>query len=78
MAPAQHPNQNNHEHFVPLPPAAVELLKKVRCVGGQDLIFAGPEETAVSGFGKVKVEARQQTGGGTRRDTVRRRAVGFA
>ena len=46
--------KNRQAHVVPLPPIAVELLRSVKRREGSAVVFEGPRQTSVSGFGKAK------------------------
>ncbi len=46
--------KNHHPHTLPLPAEAVALLHDLRRPRGAELVFGGPRNTAISGFGKVK------------------------
>ena len=46
--------KNGQPHTIPLTAEAVTLLRTVPRRTGADVVFEGPRQTAVSGFGKVK------------------------
>jgi integrase len=46
--------KNHQAHSVPLPSAAVELIRSVKRRREAEFVFEGVRQTAVSGFGKVK------------------------
>jgi integrase len=46
--------KNHQPHVVPLPAAAVGLLRCVKRRARAEHVFEGPRNTAVSGFGKIK------------------------
>jgi integrase len=47
--------KNKHPHTVPLSAEAVELLRFVEHRKDAEFVFEGPRQTAVSGFGKLKL-----------------------
>jgi integrase len=54
--------KNRQPNVVPLSTEAVEQLRTVKWRKGSELVFEGPRQTALSGFGKVKAKLDKMVG----------------
>ena len=54
--------KNRQPNVVPLSTEAVEQLRTVKRRKGSELVFEGPRQTALSGFGKVKAKLDKMLG----------------